>query len=71
MLEYFNVVWRNVGHWDISTKQGRYKIRGGTSDHPNEKEFYVIDETGTKGEILAGGFGSDICAMNYLTGRLM
>ena len=40
-MENFSVIYRNFGHWDIVSKQGRlFRIRGGPG------KYHVIDERG-------------------------
>lgn len=67
MPESFNVIRRNLGHWDICNKEGRvFRIRGGPS------QWDVIDERIGKGQnSTMKSFKEQSAAMSYICSELM
>ncbi|MGH0003129.1 hypothetical protein ACQU0X_23925 [Pseudovibrio ascidiaceicola] len=66
MISHFNVYRRNIGHWDISSKDGRlFRLRGG----PGEWEIY--NERKGKERMPTLKFKDQGTAMAYVCSELM
>lgn len=60
----FRVCWRNPGHWDINTDEGRWKIRGESGN------FSVQDERYRPYPVWEG-FATVNAAMAFVCSKLM